>query len=170
MKDFYQLFIEELKEIYSSENQAIKALPEMIKAARSAKLKELLKGHLEETKSQAKRLEKIAAELGEDFTHCKCDAMQGLLKEWEHVVKTHYQNDVQDAAIISFMQKVKHYEIASYGSLRTFAKHLNKNTIEQWLKQSIMEEGNADKKLTEIAEGSAFESGVNVKACKRSCA
>lgn len=170
MKDFYQLFVQELKEVYAAENQSIKLMPEIIHAAKSSKLKEALKLHLEETKHQAKRLEMIASELGENFSGSSCDWMQGLWKEWSSVVKAHYADDVQDAAIINFMQKIKHYEIASYGTLKTFAKHLNLSKVEGWIKESIHEEGKADKKMTEIAEGSMQSGGINTKACKRSCA
>lgn len=168
MKDFYQLFVEELKEIYSAEHQAVKIMPEIISAAKSMKLKEALKAHWEETKAQVKRLERVASELNEDFSNAECEAMQGLWREWTHVVKTHYHDDVQDAAIIAYIQKLKHYEIASYGSLKTFAKHLKLLKVEEWLKESIKEEGRFDKKLTEIAEGTLFGGGVNIKACKKS--
>lgn len=170
MKDFYQLFVEELKDIYAAEKMSLKWMADVIHAAKSTKLKEALKAHFEDTKQQVKRLEHIAADLKEDFTHAECEAMAGILKEWPHVVRPHYQEDVQDAAIISFVQRIKHYEIALYGVLKTFARHLNLKRVEEWLKESIHEEGAADKKLTEIAEGTLFAGGVNAKACKRSCA
>lgn len=170
MKDFYQLFVEELKDIYAAEKLSLKLMADVIQATKSAKLKDILKEHFEETKHQVKRLEHIAGELKEDFSQAECEAMAGLLKEWSHVVRPHYHEDVQDAAIIGFMQRVKHYEIAVYGVLKTFARHLNLRKIEEWLKESIHEEGMADKKLTEIAEGSLFAGGVNARACKRSCA
>lgn len=167
MKDFHQLFVEELKEIHSAESQCIKLIPEVMQAAKSMKLKESLKEYLEDTKNQATRLEQIGFELGEDFQASECDIMQGLIKEWTRIQQTHYEADVQDAAIIGFLQKIKHFEIASYGSLKTFAKHLKKDKMEDLLKKSIQEEGKMDKKLTEIAEGTLFSNGINVKACKR---
>ncbi len=167
MKDFYQLFLQELKDIYAAEKLSLKLMTNVIHAAKSSKLKDALKQHTEETKMQVKRLEQIAAELKEDFSTAKSEAMQGILKEWANVVKPHFQNDVQDAAIIGFMQKIKHYEIALYGVLKTFAKHLNMTRIEDFIKDSIREEGTADKKLTEIAEGTLFIGGVNIKASKK---
>ncbi len=168
MKDFYQLFIEELKDIYAAEKFSLKLMTDVIHASKSSKLKEALKLHVEETKHQVQRLERIAAELKEDFSTAKSDAMQGILKEWAHVVRPHYQDDVQDAAIIGFLQRIKHYEIALYGILKTYAKHLNLKKIEGWLRESIKEEGAADKKFTEIAEGTLFVGGINTKACRKS--
>ncbi len=167
MKDFYQLFIQELKDIYAAEKSSLKLMTHVMHATKSSKLKEALKLHTEETKMQIKRLEQIAAELKEDFSNAKSDAMQGILKEWNHVVKPHFQNDVQDAAIIGFMQKIKHYEIALYGVLKTFAKHLNMTKVVDLLRESILEEGNADKKFTEIAEGTLFIGGINAKASRK---
>ena len=170
MKDFYQLFVQELKDIYSAEKQTLKVLPEIISAAKSSQLKEALKTHLEETKAQVQRLERAAEEMKENFSHSQSDAMEGILREWPEVVKTHYQDDVQDAAIISFVQRLKHYEMALYGVLKTFAKHLKQPKVEVWMRESAKEEGRADKRLTEIAEGTLFGGGINAKACKRSCA
>lgn len=170
MKDFNQLFVDELKEIYSAECQSVKMMPEVIKAAKSAKLKEALRQHLEETTNQVHRLERMASEMKENFSGGECAPMQGLWKEWAHVVKTHYHDDVQDSAIIAFIQKIKHYEIAVYGTLKTFAKHLQMNKLEIWLRESIKEEVMADKKLTEIAEETMFAGGINIKACKKNCA
>jgi ferritin-like metal-binding protein YciE len=170
MKDFHQLFVDGLKDIYSAESQSLKWMPEVILAAKSSKLKEALKEHLEDTRKQIKRLEHIASDLKQNFSGSVCEAMHGLWKEWSHVTKSHYSDDVQDAAIIAFMQKVKHYEISVYGSLKTYAKHLHHLKIEEWLKESIKEEGHADKKLTEIAEGTSFAGGINTKACKKRCA
>jgi ferritin-like metal-binding protein YciE len=167
MKDFYQLFIQELKDIYAAEKLSFKLMTEIVQRSKSQKLKETLKHHIEETKKQIHRLEKIAHDLKENFSNSKSDAMQGILKEWKNVVKPHYQDDVQDAAIISFVQRIKHYEIGLYGVLKTFAKHLNLMDVENLLKESIQEEGFTDKKLTEIAEGSLFTSGVNDKACRK---
>ncbi len=168
MSDFYRMFVAQLKEIYSAEKQEIHLFPEMIQAAKSGELKKWLKIHFEETKNQVKRLEQIGSELKENLGDAQCEAMKGLLKEWMHVVQPHYQDDVQDAAIIAFIQKIKHYEIALYGSLKTFAKHLKKDKIESWLKESIKEEWQIDKKLTEIAEGHHIGDGINCKACKKS--
>lgn len=170
MKDFYDLFVNELKEIYAAECQIVKSLPEVFQAAKSQKLKEAIAYHLKEAEAQVKRLEQIFGELKDSYGKTSCRPMEGLLNEWKYVVKAHYDNDVQDAAIISFLQKVEHYEIAVYGTLQTFAKHLNLTTLAATLKESAKEEGGFDKRLTEIAEGSLFSNGVNKKACKKRCA
>lgn len=170
MKDFYELFISELKEIYATEKAIVKLLPSVIKMTRSTKLRDVISQHLREGESQVMRLEQIFSELNESKANAKCLPIEGMIHEWKHVVKAHYDDDVQDAAIISFLQKIEHYEIASYGTLRTFAKHLNLASLEVLLKESAKEEGAADKKLTDIAEGSLFTSGVNAKACKKRCA
>lgn len=171
MKDFYDLFINELREIYAAERLIVKSLPEIFQAARSQKLKEVIAQHLKETEAQVARLEQVFAELKESHTKTECRSMVGLLNEWKFLIKSHYEHDVQDAAIICFLQKVKHYEIAVYGTLQTFAKHLKLTSLNTWLRDSAKEEGAADKKLTEIAEGSLFTNGVNKKACcKRHCA
>jgi ferritin-like metal-binding protein YciE len=166
MTQFYRLFIEELKDIYSAEKQIAKAMPNLIRAAKHPELKKALSEHLKETKKQITRLEKAAKELKESFAKASCVAMQGILKEGSKVLKAHYQKDTQDAAIISCAQRVEHYEIAVYGVLKTFAKHLKLTKIAKWLNESLQEEGSADKKLTKIAEGNLFIAGVNTNACQ----
>ncbi|MES2272809.1 MAG: ferritin-like domain-containing protein [Chlamydiota bacterium] len=170
MKEFRDLFVKELRDITNAEIQIIKLLPEMIHAAKSPKLKEAFKAHLEETKKQLHRLENISLELNETLSGVHCDAMRGLLKEAHDAMKANYQCDVKDAALISAAQRIEHYEIAVYGVLITFAKHLKLDKVVALLKETIKEEGHADKKLTEIAEGSFFSEGVNTKACKRKSA
>ncbi len=164
MKGFNDLFLCELKELYCAECQSAKMMPEVIKSARSSELQKALEEHLAETESQIKRLEQVSTELKESFGKGKCAPMEGLWDEWKHIVKEHFDDEVQDAAIISFIQKVKHYEIASYGTLKTFAEHLELSTIKDLLDQSIKEEALADKKLTELAMCS---DGINTKACKK---
>ena len=164
MKEFKQLFIEELKDIYSAENQIQKALPRLLNEAKSSKLKEVIKKHHDEGDQQIERLESIGAEFKIDFKNAKCEAMEGLLKESNKVIEAIYPPDVKDAAIISFIQRIEHYEIAVYGVLKAFAKHLKSKQAEELLTKSLKEEKNADKALTEIAEGSLFSEGVNQKA------
>lgn len=170
MKDFCGLFVSELKELYSAERQTVKMMPEVIKSAKSLKLKEILTQDWEEAKVRLERIERIAAEMKEKLSGEDCEPMQGFWKEWAHVMKSHYQDDVQDSAIIGFIQKIKHYEIAVYGTLKTFAKHLQQPKVEVWLRESIRQVVFVDKKLTEIAEGTMFGGGVNLKACKKRCA
>jgi len=168
MKDFHELFVQGLRDIYSAENQIATIMPKIIQAARNSDLKKSLIKHSDETKHELKRLEEIAHELKESFSDSECLAMQGILKEWDKVMKTHYSHEVQDAAIIGFVQKIEHYEIAVYGTLKTYAQHLKLEKLEKHLRDSLHEEVAADKRLCEIAEGNIFHTGVNTKACKSS--
>lgn len=163
-KDFYQLFIQELKDIYNAEKQNVKALPIMASAAHSPMLKEAFRTHWKETKEHVQRLKQIARILGEDLSGSECDAMRGILKEAHKSLDLNYASPVRDASLISEAQKVEHYEIATYGTLKTFAHHLNFPRVEELLNLTIKEEGNTNKKLTKIAEGTIFSKGINVKA------
>ncbi len=163
--DLYKLFLDQLKDMYSSEQQIIEALPHQIDIATLADLKEAIKGHLRETENQVTRLERIFEILHEPLREKKCEAMEGLLKEAKQIVKGIHDAPALDAAIIAALQKVEHYEMASYGTLRSFAKHLEcDREITELLQETLDEEGAADKKLTKIADGSLFTSGVNQKA------
>lgn len=159
------LFVSELKDILSAEKQIIEALPKMVKAAESKELKEAFTNHLEETRAQVKRLEKIfsmlkmKAEINEN-----CEAMEGLIKEGEEAIKDYDMSAVRDANLISKAQRIEHYEISVYGTLRTFAKELGLDEAVDLLQETLDEEGAADKKLTKIAEGSLLHAGVNQKA------
>lgn len=165
--DFKQLFIEELRDIYSAETQLVKALPKVIKAAENPELKNAVKAHLGETEHQVERLQQIFEILGEDVGDETCEAMEGLLKECDEVVHRYPLSAVRDAALIAAAQRVEHYEIAVYGTLRTFAKQLDLEEIADLLDETLQEEGNANKKLTSIAEGELFTAGINQKAVKR---
>ncbi|MBA3602940.1 MAG: ferritin-like domain-containing protein [Parachlamydiaceae bacterium] len=160
--ELFNLFMDELKDMLSTENQIIAALPKMIKLASINELKEALTNHLEETKGQVTRLKTIFSILGEKPTEITCEGMQGILAEGDEIVKGKTKSSLLDAAIISAAQKVEHYEIASYGTLRSFAKQLELDSeIAKLLQASLDEEGAADKKLTKIADGSFFTTGVN---------
>ena len=164
-QDLYQLFIDELEDMYSSETQIIESLPKLIKLASFPDLKEALKKHLKETENQVVRIENIFSILNVKIQEKNCEAMEGLLKEADDLVANKAQSPVLDAAIISAAQKVEHYEIASYGTLRSFAKYLDLDSeIADLIQATLDEEGEADKKLTKIAEGSIFFSGVNKEA------
>lgn len=163
----YQLFIDELQDMYSSEHQIIKCLPKIIKLATLPDLKDALSKHLKETENQAIRIESIFTELDETIKKNTCEAMEGLVKEAEEIIKDKSKSATLDAAIISALQKIEHYEIASYGTLRSFAKHLDlASEIIDLLQETLDEEGGADKKLTKIAEGSFFSTGVNTQAAR----
>ncbi len=169
MKDFYVLFIEELKRMYNTERHIVRALPHLIAAASSSKLKKYLKLHLQETLMQIYRLEEIASEFDEKLIYLESPALKNIFldakKSWQHC----HDSATKDAAIIMSMQKVKHYEMACYGNLKSFAKHFDLKHIIELLDESSREEGDMDKKLTEIAEGTFFDSGVNARA-RRQCA
>ncbi len=168
MKDFSALFVDELKEMYGAESVVSKILSGAIDCVKSPQLKECLQTYLEDTQRQLHRLEQTAKELGENFSRAECEPMNGLFKEFHRIAKTQYQGETKDCAIVSLLQKIKHYEIASYGTLRTFARHLRQHKIEAWLKESAHEEGIADKYLTELAEGTILNGGLNTKACRKS--
>lgn len=164
-----QLFIDQLEDIYNSEKQIIESLPKLIKLASFIELKEALSKHLKETEHQIVRLEKIFALLDLEVNEKSCEAMEGLLKEADELIKSKTKSATLDAAIIGAAQKVEHYEMASYGTLRSFAKYLElDNTIINLLQETLDEEGAADKALTKIAEGSWFSSGVNKEAANNS--
>jgi ferritin-like metal-binding protein YciE len=167
MKDFFELFINELKEAYAAERHVVKMLPKVLEQATSPKLREVIQDHLKESEGQLVRLERVLSEIKESPSKAVCRPMEGLMEEWKFVIKSNYDTDTQDAAIIGFLQKIEHLEIAYYGTLKTYAKHLKLPAFENLFKESAKEEGDADKKLTDIAEGSLFSTGVNAKACKK---
>ena len=152
-KGFKDLFELELKDIYSAEKQLTKALPKMAKAATNDELKEAFESHLAETEGQIERLEKIFDQLGISHSRVeKCKAMEGLVEEGKKIMEEGLEPHVLDAALICAAQRVEHYEIAAYGCARTFAQQLGQQEIADLLQETLDEEGNADKKLTEIAE------------------
>lgn len=165
----YELFLDELADMYSSEKQIVKSLPKLIKAASFPELKEALNKHWNETENQVRRLEKIFSILDLQPEEKTCEAMEGILKEADELVGSKEKSPTLDAAIICAGQKVEHYEIASYGTLRSFAKHLDLDSeIIDLLQDTLYEEGAADKKLTKIADGSffSFNGGVNTEAAE----
>ena len=148
------LYVEELKDLYSAENQILKALPKMIKAATHAKLKRAFTAHERQTRQHAKRLERICKELGKSPKGKKCEGMEGLLKEGASLIKERPDKDVLDAGLIAAAQHVEHYEMAGYGCVRTYARLLGYESQAQLLQQTLDEEGDTDKLLTVLAESS----------------
>lgn len=146
------LFVEELKDLYDAEKQLIKALPKMAKAASSEELAAAFEEHLEVTETHRDRLEKIFKALGENAGRKKCEAMKGLIEEGSETIKKDANETVRDAALIASAQKVEHYEMAGYGCVRTWAQLLGHQEAAELLQQTLDEEGEADKKLSEIAE------------------
>lgn len=159
--DFRKFFVEQLQDLYSAEQQLIEALPKMAKSCSSAKLRTAFEDHLRQTKNQAKKLEEIFSSMHEKPGRKKCKGMEGLIKEGEEVLKEGMDPDVQDAALICAAQKVEHYEIAGYGSVRTYAELLGLDDAAEKLQQTLDAESNTDQKLTQIAV-----EGVNRKAAK----
>jgi ferritin-like metal-binding protein YciE len=152
MHTLHDMWVEQLRDLYSAENQLIKALPKMAKAASSDELRRAIEEHLEQTKGQAERLEQIFQELDLKPKGKKCVAMEGLIEEGKEVLEEEAEPAVIDAGIIGAAQKVEHYEMAGYGTVRTWAMHLGQNRAADLLQHTLDEEGEADHKLTEIAE------------------
>jgi ferritin-like metal-binding protein YciE len=169
MKDFYVLFIEELKRMYNAEKHIARVLPYLTHAASSNKLKKYLRLHLQETLAQIDRLQEIAAEFDEKLVCSESPALKNIVHEARRSWQNCEDSSTKDAAIIMSLQKITHYELASYGNLKSFARHFDLKHIMELLDASSQEEGDMDKKLTEIAEGTFFDAGVNARA-RRQCA
>jgi ferritin-like metal-binding protein YciE len=147
-----ELYIDELKDLYSAENQLVKALPKMAKAASSDELRQGFEQHLEQTKGHVQRLEKIFQALGESPRGKTCKGMQGLIEEGSEATEENYEDTVMDAALIGAAQRVEHYEIAGYGTVRSMAETLGENNHVSLLEETLEEEKETDEKLTELAE------------------
>jgi len=147
-----KLYIEELRDLYNAENQIIKALPKMAKAATSPELQAAFTEHLEQTKGQVARLDMIFEKLGKNPKGKTCKAMEGLVEEGSELMKEDAEPEILDAGLIAAAQRVEHYEIAGYGTVRTYARILNETEAERLLQETLDEEGETDKKLTQLAE------------------
>jgi ferritin-like metal-binding protein YciE len=147
-----QLYVNELKDLYNAETQLVKALPKMAKASSNAELRQGFEEHLRQTSEQVSRLEQIFDMLGEKPTGKKCLGMEGLVKEGAETMSENYEGAVMDAAIIGAAQKVEHYEIAGYGTVRTFAELMGESEHVSLLEQTLEEEKQTDEKLTQLAE------------------
>lgn len=159
------LFIDELKDIYWAEKHLAKALPKMAKAATSNELRSAIEQHESETENHIMRLEQVFETIGRKASGKKCPAMVGLVEEGKEIMEeTEDGSMTRDAGIISAAQKIEHYEIASYGTLRTLANQLGITEAAQLLEQTLEEEKNTDVKLTEIAESFVNESAKTEKA------
>jgi ferritin-like metal-binding protein YciE len=152
VKTMQELLIDELKDLYSAEKQIVRALPKLAKAASSPELQQTLLSHLEETKVQVGRLEKIGEIVGKKLTGKTCVGMKGVLEEGSEVLEDTDKGIVRDAALISASQRVEHYEMAGYGSAREFAKLLGHSDVATLLDETLTEEKNADKKLSVISK------------------
>jgi len=165
-----ELYIDELKDLYSAETQLVKALPKMAKAASNDELRQAFEEHLRQTSEHVSRLEQIFGELEEKPTGKKCVGMEGLVKAGSEVMKEAYADEVKDAAIIGAAQRVEHYEMAGYGTVRAFAELLGETEHVSLLEETLNEEKEADQKLTQLAEeinASAEEAGSSVAESSR---
>ncbi len=153
------LFIHELKDLYSAEKQLVKALPKVAKAATNPDLKKGVQAHLEQTKEHVTRLETILESLGSTTRGPKCKAMEGLVEEGASLIEDEPDKEVLDAGLICGSQKIEHYEIAGYGTVRTFAELLGEEEAMELLQQTLDEEKATDEKLTELAM-----SAINIAA------
>jgi ferritin-like metal-binding protein YciE len=158
------LYIDELKDLYSAETQMVKALPKMAKAASSDGLRRGFEEHLRQTSEHVSRLEQIFEELEEKPTGKKCLGMEGLIKEGAEAIQEGYSDEVLDAALIGAAQRVEHYEIAAYGTARAFAELLGESEQASLLADTLQEEEQTDEKLTELSgEINELASQVNKK-------
>lgn len=153
------LYIEELKDLYHAENQLVKALPKMAKAANSEELRSGFEEHLEQTRRHVQRLEQIFESLGESPKGKKCMGMEGLVKEGSEIMDEDFEEDTMDAALISAAQRVEHYEIAAYGTVATWAELLGESEHQSLLGQTLQEEKETDAKLTELSREINVEAG-----------
>ncbi len=158
LENLEQLFVQELRDLYDAEDQITDALPKMIEAAHYPQLKNALQQHLDVTRKQIERLDQIFDILGEDASGQTCKGMKGVIKEGDEIISQGGDNATVDAGIISAAQRVEHYEMAGYGTVRTYAELLGQQQISQLLQQTLDEEKEADEKLTEIARS------VNIEA------
>src|SRR6202158_4388658 len=146
-----ELYIDELKDLYSAESQLVKALPKIAKAASSDELRQGFEEHLEQTKGHVQRLEEIFQALGESPKGKKCKGMEGLIEEGSEVMEEDYEGSVLDAALIGAAQRVEHYEIAGYGTVSSMAETLGESDHVSLLEETLEEEKATDEKLTELA-------------------
>jgi ferritin-like metal-binding protein YciE len=149
------LYTDMLKDLYSAEKQLVKALPKMAKAAQSPDLQRAFQSHLKQTEGHVERIERIFADMDGSPRGKKCAAMEGLVEEGSELLQEDIDPNVLDAGLIAAAQKVEHYEIASYGTVRAWAERLGKTRAVQLLQQTLEEESAANEKLTQIAESQA---------------
>jgi ferritin-like metal-binding protein YciE len=152
MESLQDLLVDQLKDLYNAENQLIKALPKMAKAATNAQLQQAFTTHLEETKEHVDRLEQVFEALGENAKGKTCKAMKGLIEEGKEIMEEDAEPEVLDAGLIAAAQRIEHYEIAGYGCVRTYAEMLGNDQAAKLLQKTLDEEGLTDKKLTDLAE------------------
>lgn len=158
------VFVHQLKDVYSAEKQIIEALPKMAEAASAIELRSAFEDHLTKSQTHLELVGQILNDLDINPSSTKCEGMAGLLKEGDETAQSAGSGPAKDAMLISAAQRVEHYEMAAYGSLRTYAKLLGYDKEVERLQHILNQEGEADKKLTQLAEGDLFEQGINEEA------
>jgi ferritin-like metal-binding protein YciE len=167
LNSFENLYADQLNDLYSAETQLIDALPKMAEAASTPELQQAFKKHLEQTKGHAETVKQLLSAIGESGGGEKCKGMEGLLKEGTEIIEKRGDNDVKDAALIAAAQRVEHYEIAGYGTARTFALQLGHNDAVNRLQEILNEESDTDELLTQIATGEGgAEVAINQEAAR----
>ena len=164
LQSLKDLFVEQLRDLYSAETQHVEALPKMASAASHDELRQAFEHHLEETRGHVDRLREVFEQLGTTPGGETCKAMKGLIAEGDEIVKAEGDSAVKDAALIAAAQRVEHYEIAGYGTVRTLAGELDLGDARDLLDQTLDEESSADKLLTKIATGGMLKTGINERA------
>lgn len=167
LETLQDLFLDELRDLYDAENQLVKALPKMAKASTSSQLRQAFESHLQETQGHVERLDRIFSQLNQKTGGESCDAMKGLVKEGEKIASHIEESPLRDAGLIGAANRVEHYEIAAYGTARTFAQMLGYTDAAQLLQTTLKEEEAADRKLTQIAEGMVNDNALQVGSLKR---
>jgi ferritin-like metal-binding protein YciE len=166
LQNLNDVLIEQLADLYSAEQQLVKALPKVASAASEPDLAEAITHHLDETRGHVKRLEQAFAELKVTPPMETCEAMKGLIAEGEEIIAASGDPVARDVALIAAAQRVEHYEIAGYGTARELAKQLDFNTVADLLGDTLDEESDADKTLTKLATGGMVSAGMNERAMR----
>jgi len=164
LNSLHDLLVEQLQDLHSAETQLVEALPKLAGAASHEELRDAFEQHLAETREHVSRLEEIFSQLGKTPGGETCKGMEGLIAEGEEVLQMQGDPTVIDAALIAAAQRVEHYEIAGYGTVKTLAGHLDLGDAEDLLGTTLDEESKADSLLTKIATGGTFKSGINQEA------
>ena len=161
MSNLQDVLEHQIKDLYSAETQLTSAMPKMMEAATTQELKDAFQKHLEQTKEQVNRLQQAAEKLGIKPTGEKCHGMEGLIKEGQGLIQEHEKGVALDAALIAAAQRIEHYEIAGYGSACQFAEALGNREVKEILGQTLNEEEQTDKLLTQIAESTVNKQAMN---------
>jgi ferritin-like metal-binding protein YciE len=167
LESLNDVLLDQVSDLYDAEQQLIQALPKVSAAASSSELKAAFDEHLGQTRNHVQRLEEVFSMMGTSRTVERCEAMQGIIREGEKVLQAEGDPTARDAAIIAAAQRAEHYEIAGYGTARTLADELGLDDVSSLLEETLDEESAADSKLTKIATGGMFSSGVNERAASR---